>query len=98
MEVVFRDSSLDRLEVDTQFDAGLPRAVVKMFRKRIQYIRAADDERSFYAMRSLRFEKLRGDRKGQYSMRLNDQWRLILELQKSGKQTVAELVSVEDYH
>ncbi len=85
MEVVFRDSSLDRLEVDAKFDAGLPRAVVRAFRKRVQYIRDADDERAFYAMKSLHFEKLKGDRKGHHSVKLNDQWRLIVKLQKKSK-------------
>ena len=98
MEVVFRDSSLDRLEVDAKFDAGLPRAVVRAFRKRVQYIRDADDERAFYAMKSLHFEKLKGDRKGQHSVKLNDQWRLIVKLQKKSKKTVVELLSIEDYH
>ena len=98
MEVTFRDSSLDQLEVDSGFDAGFTRAVVRAFRKRMQYIRSADDERAFYNMKSLHFEKLKGDRKGQYSMRLNDQWRLILELHKRSKKTVVELLGIEDYH
>lgn len=98
MEVAFRDSSLDRLEVDSQFDAGLPRAVVKAFRKRIRFIRDADDERDLYAMNSLRFEKLKGKRKGESSIRLNDQWRLILTLRKKGRKTIVDLVSIEDYH
>ena len=98
MEVTFRDSSLDRLEVDSEFDGGFSRAVVRAFRRRVQYIRSADDERAFYNMKSLHFEKLKGDRKGQYSMRLNDQWRLILELHKKSKKTVVELLEIEDYH
>ncbi len=98
MEVSYRDSSLDQLEVDTGFDAGFSRAVVKAYRKRIQMIRAAVDERAFYALKSLHFEKLKGDRKGQYSMRLNDQWRLILKLRKKGSETTADIVSIEDYH
>ncbi len=99
MEVVFCDSSLDRLEVDAKFDAGLPRAVVKAFRKRMQHIRSAEDERAFYSMKSLHFEKLKGDRKGQHSMKLNDQWRLILRLDKeTKKETVVEILSIEDYH
>ena len=98
MEVVFRDSSLDRLELEATFDAGLPPAVVKAFRKRMQHIRAADDERAFYAMKSLHFEKLKGDRKGQHSLRLNDQWRLIVKLEKKGQNTVVELLGIEDYH
>lgn len=98
MEVEFADDSLRRLESDHGFDAGFGRDVVKAFRKRIQFIRAARDERDFYAMRSLNFEKLKGKREGQHSMRLNDQWRLILELVKRNDGKVVVIVEIADYH
>ena len=50
----------------------------------MQEIRAAPDERTFYGLRSMRFEKLSGGRKGQCSMRLNDQWRLIVSFPWKG--------------
>ena len=98
MDVRFEDPSLERLEADPKYTAGLDAALVKAFRKRLQFIRAAVDERAFYAMRSLHYEKLQGDRAGQRSMRLNDQWRLIIRLEEddAGKQVV--VVSITDYH
>jgi proteic killer suppression protein len=45
----------------------------------MQTIRAAPDERVFYQLKSLHFEELLGNRSHQHSMRLNDQWRLIIE-------------------
>ena len=78
MEVRYCDATLDRLETDPSFDGGWSQAVVRAFRKRMQAIRAAEDERAFYAMNSLHFEKLKGNRSHQHSMRLNDQWRLVL--------------------
>ncbi len=98
MEVEFSDKELDRLETDLAFNAGHGQAVVNAFRKRIQFIRAAVDERAFYPMRSLNFEKLKGNRSHQYSMRLNDQWRLILEIRKATPKNVVVVVAVEDYH
>ena len=98
MELVFADSNLDRLEVDASFDGGYPPAVVTGFRKRMQQIRAAADERDFYSFKSLRFEKLGGSRKHQHSMRINDQWRLILEFQGKGHDKVIMIVAIEDYH
>lgn len=98
MEVRFRDGRLDRLETDPKFDGGFSQAVVRAFRKRLQFIRDTPDERVFYQMRSLRFEKLKGKRKHQYSMRLNDQWRLILELDDQAPTKVVVVVAVEDYH
>ena len=98
MEVWFRDGRLDRLETDPKFDGGFSQAVVRAFRKRLQFIRDTPDERVFYQMRSLRFEKLKGKRKHQYSMRLNDQWRLILELDDQAPTKVVVVAAVEDYH
>jgi proteic killer suppression protein len=98
MEVAYDDESLDRLETDPTYTAGLGSAIVKAFRKRIQQIRAATDERTFYALRSLNFEKLKGDREGQYSMRLNDQWRLIVKLEGVAPNKVVRVVEIVDYH
>ena len=43
-----------------------------------------------------RLEALKGDRKGQYSIRINDQWRLCFELPRGAKgPSDAEIV---DYH
>jgi proteic killer suppression protein len=98
MEIEYKHQSYDQLEIDVAFDAGFPLSTVRAYRKRIAFIRAAVDERDFYAMKSLHFEKLKGDRAGQFSMRLNDQWRLILELLSSKHRKVVVIVSIADYH
>ncbi len=61
-------------------------------------IRAALDERTFYKLKSLHFEKLKGGRSHQHSMRLNKKWRLILEFDGSGSARVVCIVAIEDYH
>ena len=98
MHVQFRHKDLERLETDPEYTAGFSADVVKAFRKRMQLIRGARDERDFYALKSLHFERLAGKRHHQRSMRLNDQWRLILELQRNGEDTVVVIVKIEDYH
>jgi len=98
MDVSFGDQSLDRLETDATFSAGFGDAVVKAYRKRMQQIRAATDERTFYALRSLHFEKFQGDRDGQYSMRLNDQFRLIAELRGNAPNKTVHILEIVDYH
>ena len=97
MDVRHRDDRLGDIERGPS-DGGLAQGIAKAFRKRMQFIRDAPDERDFFAMRSLRFERLKGGRSHQYSMRLNDQWRLILELEGSGKDKVVAIVAIEDYH
>jgi proteic killer suppression protein len=98
MEVSFGDPDLDKLETEARFDGGFSPSVVKAYRKRMQQIRAAEDERAFYALKSLHFEKLKGERSHQHSMRLNDQWRLILERRGLGKDKTIHLIGIEDYH
>src|SRR3546814_1471382 len=99
MEVAFEDPALQKLESDPAFTAGFEAAIVKAFRKRMQLIRAAVDERTFYAMKSLHYEKLKGNRDGQRSMRLNDQWRLVLRLQEdeAGKLVVVVSIRSEEH-
>ena len=98
MEVKFADANLDRLETDHSYTGGWAQAVVKAFRKRMQQIRSAQDERDFYALKSLHFEKLKGQRQGQHSMRLNDQYRLIIELESQSSIKIVNVVNIEDYH
>ena len=99
MEVRFDDDDdLDQLETDPAFTGGRPPAVVKAFRKVMQFIRAAADERDFFAMKSLRFEKLKGARDHQRSVRLNDQWRLVFEFEGKGQTKVVVVKGIEDYH
>jgi proteic killer suppression protein len=92
------DNDLDRLETDAGFDGGFPQAVVSAFRKRMQMIRAATDERAFYALKSLHFEKLKGARTTDHSMRLNDQWRLIIRFEQDDEAKTVLIVKIEDYH
>jgi proteic killer suppression protein len=98
MEVEFDDDDLDRLETDAQFSAGFSQEVVRAFRKRVQQIRAFRDERDFYALKSLHFEKLKGGREGQQSVRLNSQWRLVLQLRGDHPCKVVALIEIVDYH
>jgi len=100
MDVDFQDPDLRRLEVDPRFNANLSGVLVTAYRKKMQVIRAAADERDLHKLRSLNFEKLKGGRKGQYSIRLNDQYRLVFKFglgnPHRGKTVV--ILAIEDYH
>lgn len=98
MEIEFINDAYERLETEAGFTLGFPPGIVTAYRKRVALIRNALDERDFYALKSLHFEKLHGDRKGQYSMRLNDQWRLILEFKSKESGKLVIVVSIVDYH
>lgn len=77
MRFIFRDKSLKKL-----YDADVmkgkpkyPRHIIKRFFSVMGLIKHAPDERVFYQSRGLNFEALKGDRAGQYSLRLDKQWR-----------------------
>lgn len=96
MDVEFQNPQLAELEAAGE--GGLPSGVARAYRKRIMAIRAAVDERDLYMTKSNRFKKMEGGRSHQHSMRLNDKWRLILEVVKGKPKNTIIVVAIEDYH
>jgi proteic killer suppression protein len=99
MRIGFGDDELRRLYEDPNFHA--PRYgtdLVKAIRKKIGIIVAAATEQDLRSMKSLHFEKLVGDRAGQHSIRLNDQWRLVFRLETGDDGRVVVILEVVDYH
>ncbi len=99
MNVRHDDRKLERLETDVTFRIKrFGPDVTKAFRKVMAWIRAAKDEQAFYNLKSLHYEKLRGSRAGQHSLRLNDQWRLILRIELQHDGNVVVVIEIADYH
>jgi toxin HigB-1 len=92
------NKTLQRIDEEPDYNGGFDRALVRAFRKRMQFIRAAANETDFYQIKSLHFEKLKGKRSHQHSMRLNDQFRLILEIEKDDHGNTVVVIDIEDYH
>jgi toxin HigB-1 len=98
MDVQFDDDDLARVARDKKVTGGWSPGIVKAFRKVVGFIIAADDERDFYGMRSMHFERLSGARKHQHSLRINNQYRLIIELGGKGRTKIVHIIGIEDYH
>jgi proteic killer suppression protein len=98
MRVRFEPGPLERLETDPKFLGGYSAELVRLYRKRMNLVRQAVDERDLYELKSLHFEKLKGPRNPDRSIRLNDQWRLILRFEGEGSSKTVVIVSIEDYH
>jgi len=64
--------------------------------KRLTVLEAAVSLRDLAQLRSNRLEALSGDRKGQYSIRINSQWRLCFEWPQGADGP--ENVEIVDYH
>lgn len=65
-------------------------------RLKIDRLEAATALQDLAALPGNRFEALKGDRKGQYSIRINDQWRICFEWPK--RSSGPENVEIVDYH
>jgi len=65
-------------------------------RLKLDRLDAATSLRDLVALPGNRFEALHGDRKGQYSIRINDQWRICFEW--SGGSPGPSNVEIVDYH
>ena len=64
--------------------------------RRLSVLNAATSLDTLRALPSNRLEALKGDRAGQYSIRINQQWRLCFEW--SAGATGPEHVEIMDYH
>jgi len=68
--------------------------VAKIVRRKLDMLDYANQLDDLKAPPGNRLEKLKGDLKGFYSIRVNDQWRIIFQWVDQG----AWNVSVQDYH
>lgn len=70
------------------------RAIERQIQRRLQYLDTATSLADLAGRPSNRFEHLSGTRKGQCSIRINAQWRLVFRWTPEGPEEVAIL----DYH
>ncbi|MCD6585974.1 MAG: type II toxin-antitoxin system RelE/ParE family toxin [Desulfobacteraceae bacterium] len=77
-----------------EFSRKFPRNIQDRAFMKLNAIDAAINLEDLRLPHSNRLEALKGDRKGQYSIRINDRWRICFEW-RSGN---AEKVEIIDYH
>jgi len=98
MLVEFRKPELEDMLYDPKYRGSWPAAVVKAYHKVVNWVKQSVSSQDLRGKRSLRFEKLKGKRKHQCSLRLNNQYRLIVELRSVNKTEVVRIIDIEDYH
>lgn len=99
MQVDYEDEDLRSLayEPDHRTSRWAPN-VTKAYRRRIQQLHAAATDQDLRALKSLHLEKLKGDRAGTWSVRIDTQYRLILRFQTQDGGRLAIVVEAVDYH
>lgn len=89
----FADKATQRVwheEYVRSLDKSLQRAVLR----KLELLHAAADVKDLGIPPGNRLERLTGDRRGQYSIRVNAQWRLCFTWHEGG----ADDVELVDYH
>lgn len=102
MRFIFRNKKLQKLYTDEAGAERYPPEVVDAFFGKMAIIVAANHENDLRALKSLHFEKLKGERGnlGHYSLRLNKQYRLTftIEIDRDGGGKLLCILDIEDYH
>lgn len=88
----FRNPATARLFADE--DVQRFRAIERQARRKLLLLDGAAKLDDLRQPPGNRLEALKGDRRGQYSIRINDQWRICFEWREDG----AEMVEIVDYH
>ena len=88
----FKDAATARLFADE--DVARFRAIERQARRKLLLIHGAGTLSDLRSPPGNRLEALKGDRKGQHSIRINNQWRVCFVWRDGG----AEDVEILDYH
>jgi proteic killer suppression protein len=89
----FRDKEAEKI-FNRQSSAKLPKNIQGVARKKLVILDAAVDLNDLRVPPGNRLEALKGNRKGQHSIRINDQWRICFKWRNGS----AYEVEITDYH
>lgn len=78
----------------SEFSSKLPNEIQRVARRKLRMINNSQNINDLRIPPANKLEKLKGDLKGFYSVRINKQWRIIFKWIKQN----AEQVKIEDYH
>ncbi|MGM0621881.1 MAG: type II toxin-antitoxin system RelE/ParE family toxin [Bacteroidota bacterium] len=70
--------------------------VIKQYKKKIQILITIDSINELIHFKSFNFEKLKGKRKNDYSIRLNNQYRLIFTVSSEKNEIIFNVVVINE--
>lgn len=89
----FRNKETEKI-FNRQFSGKLPQSIQRVARKKLVILDAATRLNDLRIPPGNQFEALKGHRKGQHSIRINDQWRICFKWSDGD----AYDVEITDYH
>ena len=98
VRIVFPYKKLEALSTHEKGAHQVDPAVLEAFFEVVAAVQAARDPQDLRALKSLHYEKLKGDRKGDRSLRLHNGRRLVVREQRDGQGIYIEIVAIDDCH
>lgn len=89
----FKDKETEKI-FRLERSGKLPVGIQKIALRKLKYIQSAENLTDLKVPPGNRLEKLKGDRSGQYSIRINNQWRICFKWLDNH----AYHVEITDYH
>ena len=93
MILSFADAETEKIFND-EYSRRLPSDIQRRARRKLLMLNQARDVNDLRVPPGNRLERLRGDRAGQHSIRINDQWRICFRWHEAN----AHDVEITDYH
>jgi proteic killer suppression protein len=75
--------------------------IIKRFRKQVDALIAAPSKETLYQIKSLHFESLIGDKKGYFSVKVNDKYRIEFTLHETSDKpilTICNIVELSNHY
>jgi proteic killer suppression protein len=90
----FRDKETEKV-FKREGSRKFPSVLLRQAQRKLAILDGAETLQDLLIPPGNRLEKLKGDREGQYSIRINDQWRICFNWSEGGH---ADDVEITDYH
>ena len=89
----FKDREAEKI-FKREFSKKLPSNILQIALRKLRMLNRSQNLNDLRVPPANKLEKLKGNRKGQYSIRINDQWRICFEWHNND----AFKVEIVDYH
>jgi proteic killer suppression protein len=97
MKIVFANKRLALIRTDRAHELGLPFAVIKGAREKLNFLAEAPDERTIRNWKSLNYKRREGGG-DERQIRINEQFRIIFEIDNDTAPPTITILEIGDPH
>ena len=98
MEIEFENDDLAEIYQGGRIPKGFQPSIIKAFLKTIRKLETARNIEELYQIHSLNYEALSGNKKGFFSVRVNDQYRLEFKHRSDGTVIIITIYELSNHY